>query len=258
MNTEMFYTFDENEKPLDRMPSGGGFCGILESVGCIGDSLASGEFESISADGVKGYHDMFYYSWGQFMAREAGFTARNFSRGGMTAKEYLESFGQANGFFDSSLACKAYIIALGVNDILNQHQPTGRFGDSADSGSFAGYFGELVRRYRQISPGAKFFFVTMPKQDAADDALRREHAELMYDFARGYDNSYVIDLYRYAPPYTGQFREKFFLGGHMNPCGYRLTAKFFISYIDYIIRHNMEDFMQMGFIGTDFSYPQKK
>jgi len=36
----------------------------------------------------------------------------------------------------------------------------------------------------------------------------------------------------------------------MNPMGYLLTAKYVMSYIDYIIRHNMEDFAQVGFIGT--------
>ena len=38
----------------------------------------------------------------------------------------------------------------------------------------------------------------------------------------------------------------------MNPMGYMLTAKIVMSYIDYIIRHNIEDFKQIGFIGTPF------
>ena len=41
----------------------------------------------------------------------------------------------------------------------------------------------------------------------------------------------------------------FYLGGHMNPCGYILTARQVMSYIDYIIRHNMRDFKEVGFIG---------
>lgn len=36
----------------------------------------------------------------------------------------------------------------------------------------------------------------------------------------------------------------------MNPMGYMLTARMVESYIDYIIRHNAEDFKQIGFIGT--------
>ena len=37
----------------------------------------------------------------------------------------------------------------------------------------------------------------------------------------------------------------------MNPMGYMLTAKLVASYIDYIIRHNMSDFSNVGLIGTD-------
>lgn len=255
MNTELFYSFDENEKPLETMPQGGGYCGILERVGCIGDSLASGEFESIDENGVKSYHDMFYHSWGQYMARECGFEALNFSRGGMTAKEYIESFGDARGFFAPELACKAYIVALGVNDLMNARQAVGRPSDDVNSGSFAGYFAELIRRYKKISPDAKFFFVTMPKYGDAGDTIRAEQAALMRDFAKYFDNSYVIDLFEHAPIYDKAFHEKFFMGGHMSPCGYRLTASMFISYIDYIIRHNMNDFKQMGFIGTKLRYP---
>ena len=49
-----------------------------------------------------------------------------------------------------------------------------------------------------------------------------------------------------------EFKKKFFLVGHMNPAGYLLFSQMVISYIDYIIRHNMEDFKQIGFIGTPY------
>ena len=32
--------------------------------------------------------------------------------------------------------------------------------------------------------------------------------------------------------------------------GYELTARMVMSYIDYIIRHNMDDFKHVGLIGT--------
>lgn len=259
MKTELFYDFDEkgNEKPLETRPVGGGFCSILEKVGCIGDSLASGEFESLDANGNRAYHDMFHHSWGQYMARECGFVALNFSRGGMTAKEYLESFGEQMGYFAPDLACKVYIIALGVNDVMNARAPIGSVDDPLDSGTFAGYYAELVRRYKEISPDAKFFFVTMPRHGDSGDSLRAEHAKILHAFTEKFANSYVIDLFENAPIYDSAFYKKFFLGGHMTPCGYKFTASMFISYIDYIIRHNMDDFKQLGFIGTEFSYIEK-
>ena len=64
--------------------------------------------------------------------------------------------------------------------------------------------------------------------------------------------SYVIDLYNYAPIYDEAFKEKFYLHGHMNPAGYKLTAIMVASYIDFIIRSNFKDFKQVGFAGTKY------
>ena len=78
--------FDQNEKPLDNSVTNGGFCGIFRTIGCIGDSLSSGEFESCTDDGITGWHDMYDYSWGQYLARDAGCKVYNFSRGGMNCR----------------------------------------------------------------------------------------------------------------------------------------------------------------------------
>ena len=42
MNINDYYIL-ENEKPLDRLVSVGGFCGIFRTICCIGDSLSSGD-----------------------------------------------------------------------------------------------------------------------------------------------------------------------------------------------------------------------
>ena len=46
----------EGEKPLENLVSDGGFCGIFRTVACVGDSLASGEFEKKKPDGGYFYH----------------------------------------------------------------------------------------------------------------------------------------------------------------------------------------------------------
>ena len=95
------YLGDPEEKPLERMVNDGGFTGIFRTIGCIGDSLSSGEFESTDPEQTqKGYHDYFEYSWGQYIARAAGCKVWNFSRGGMTAKEYWNSFAEANDYWN--------------------------------------------------------------------------------------------------------------------------------------------------------------
>lgn len=103
-----------NEKPLDNLISDGGLVSIFRTIGCIGDSLSSGEFEGFEGGKTRVCIDMFDYSWGQFMGRTLGSKVYNFSAGGMSAKYYCDSFAKINNLWDPSKRCQAYIIALGV------------------------------------------------------------------------------------------------------------------------------------------------
>ena len=246
------------EKPLENLVQNGGFARIFKSVACVGDSLSSGEFESIKEDGTKGYYDMFEYSWGQVMGRTIGAKVYNFSRGGMTAREYVESYADLKGFWDEEKKCQAYIFALGVNDTgrevkgsvsdicLSDYRQNGK--------TFVGYYASIIQRYKEMQPRARFFLVTMPR----DLRVGEERVNKFYDFnveirkmAEMFDNTYLIDLEKYAPVFDEEFVENYFMGGHMSPAGYVWMADTITSYIDYIIRQNMKDFKDIGFIGTD-------
>ncbi len=252
--------FPANEKPLDNPVSDGGFCAIFRTIACVGDSLSSGEFQCVDAEGNTTYHDHYEHSWGQYLGRTTGSQIYTFSRGGMTAKEYLDSFASNMGFWAPSLAAQAYIVALGVNDILNNLElPMGSIEDikenpDGNNKTFLGYYAAILQKYRAISPGAKFFLVTFPVSNVyaseAQQQRSEEHRLLLYALAEKFSNTYVIDLRRYAPVYDDAFMEKFYLSYHMNPMGYVLTAKLIASYIDYIIRHDMAAFRQVGLIGT--------
>ena len=65
----------EGEQPLDRLADGYSNTAIFRTIGFIGDSLSSGEFESRDKDGKAGYHDFYEYSWGQYIARRHGLQA---------------------------------------------------------------------------------------------------------------------------------------------------------------------------------------
>lgn len=251
------------ENPLQALVSGGGFCGCLRSVACIGDSLSSGEFESIDAAGEKQYHDMFEFSWGQFMAREAGLFVRNFSRGGMTAEEYCESFADQMGYWDPEKRCRAYIIALGVNDVSNHRENLGEIADvhpdnwRENPKTFAGYYGQIISRIKEIEPRAKIFLMTIPRIKGEEDRFSSEdrHAQLLHEIAQVFESTYVLDLRRYAPVWNEEFRRTYCLGGHLNAMGYQLGSRLIMTYIDYIMRNNPGDFAQIGFVGTPYCYP---
>ena len=258
MDVNQFYAI-EGEKPLDNLVQDGGFCGIFRTIGVVGDSLSSGELES-NTEGIIGYHDFYEYSWGQYMARTLGNKVYNFSRGGMSAKEFVESYAAQCGAYSYEKLCQAYIIALGVND-----SRVFEIGDaaravveepSADNQSFLVYYARIIKTLKTKQPKAKIFLMTMPYETHLEQEMQARRAAYNHGIrtlAEKFANTYVLDFEKYAPPYDEKFRKTFFRG-HMTPAGYLLTAKMVMSYIDWIIRNNPDDFAEAGLISTPYSY----
>ncbi len=251
---------DPNEKPLDRLVEGYSNTAMFRKIAFVGDSLSSGEFETHVAGENVGYHDMFEHSWGQYIARRNGSVAYNFSCGGMSTKGF-DAFAARNGMWNPEKAAQAYVIALGVNDIYNG--AVEEFGtiDDVDTENyrnnaltFMGYYGQIISKFKEISPDAKFFLVTFPNETDKNHDITRRMVDGLYSLAEKFDNCYVIDLYKYGPVYDDGFKKHYFYYSHMSPAGYIMTAKLIDSYIDYIIRHNPEDFKTAGFIGTGIEY----
>ena len=262
MNINELY-FNPNEKPLDNICRDGGFVGIFRTIACVGDSLSSGEFETLDeATGVRHYYDMFEYSWGQFIGRMAGSKVYNFSRGGMTASEYCDSFAEAMDYWNPDKKAQAYIIALGVNDLIGARQPLGEMSDinkndpTQNAKTFTGYYARIIQTYQKMVPGAKFFLVTMPHQVLYESnpemsKVGDAHAARLHELAEYFPDTYVVDLRKYAPVHDEEFTKRFYLHGHLNALGYRLTAEQIASYIDYIIRHNTDDFTYVPFVTSE-------
>lgn len=260
MNVNQFYAI-EGEKPLDNLVTDGGLCGIFRTIGIVGDSLASGEFESYT-EGLRGFHDFYEYSWGQYMARTLGNKVFNFSRGGMTAKEFVESFAGQCRMFDRDNLCQAYIIALGVND-FNRKVELGdvdrAFAEnpSPDNQSFLVYYARIIKKIKIYQPKAKIFLMTFPYQPQKPEEVRagREaFSQGIRELAKKFTNTYLLDFRKYAAPAFDEKWEKTFFRGHMTPAGYLIMAKLVMSYMDWIIRNNPDDFAQVGLIGTPYSY----
>lgn len=257
-DTTHLYFADPNELPLEQFPANGGYCGIFRTIGIIGDSLAAGVVESTDAAGNRVTHTMPEHAWGTHLARATGSTVLNFSRGGMTAKEYVESYADSLGYWGEDKLCQAYILALGFNDVNRQH-PMGSISDvdfsdyTKNAETFIGYYASIIQRLQSMQPKACFFVMTMPRTESSKEGdAGDQHAALLHQLAEKIENVYVIDFREYAPVHNAKFRSDYYLGGHMNPMGYILTARMTESYIDYIIRHNIKDFKQVQFIGTPY------
>ena len=78
--------------------------------------------------------------------------------------------------------------------------------------------------------------------------------KLLYDFADHFINTYVIDLFEYGEEYDAEFDTKYSLNGHINPMSYLYTAQIIDSYIDYIIRHNPQEFKYAGLINSGIEF----
>ncbi|GFI17714.1 MAG: SGNH/GDSL hydrolase family protein [Lachnospiraceae bacterium] len=253
MKLDMF-TIAPGEKPLDRLEANCGFAGIFKKIGIIGDSLSSGEFESHDKDGTILYHDMYEYAWPAVLERLTGTVYRNYSRGGMSAKEFFETWADQNGFWQWN---QAYIIALGNNDIFVLNHPIGSVADihpenPEDNGNtFFGYMGRIVSRLKDIEKDSRIFLVSMQRRGEAEgDPVICAVADEMKKMCGLFSFTYLIDMANDGPVYDEELRKDFALGFHPNAMGYYSYALMIGNYIDYIIRRNPKDFFEVPFIGT--------
>ncbi|MBQ6261978.1 MAG: SGNH/GDSL hydrolase family protein [Clostridia bacterium] len=264
MRPEELYKFDPGEKPLERLAPGGGFTSIFRKIGCIGDSLSAGEFESKRDDGSTGFHDMYDYSWGSFIGRDVGCEIVNMGRDLMTAEEFVTSYADSKRFFAPENACQAYIIALGVNDLFTKGGALGSIDDvhpddpGKNAANFAGYMGKLLSRLKAVSPRCRLFLVSMPHQECEGcwNPTVEAHRDLLVELTKLYSHAYVIDLCEYFPVQNDAIRELIYTGSHFNPMGYAYVARCFESYIDWFIRRDPRAFAEVPFIGTNLSYDE--
>ena len=250
------------DSPLLTIRDTPGLCAIFRTWGFIGDSLCSGEMESRDANGKRGYHDMYEYSWGQFLCRACG-EGENFSRGGQTAKGWIADDSKRGWAYCKMNPKQAYIIAMGVNDFSRRRKNQLECGNldtdvdlkdyNNNAPTYAGYMAGIVQRLQSIQPRAKIFVVTRPREDKGNNDYEVFN-EVVRGLAKKFSNVYVIDLYKHAQAYDSDFKDRYYVGGHLNAMGYEYTARMFMTYIDWIIRNHYEDFKEVAFIGTKLHY----
>jgi len=178
----------------------------------------------------------------------------------MTAKEFEESFATKCGAYSYENLCQAYIIALGVND-SNRGFEAGdverAFSEdpSPHNQTFLTYYARIIKSVKAKQPKAKIFLMTMPLPINAKEQRERRNSfnEGIRGLAEKFSNTFVIDLDKYAPLLEEKFKKTFFRG-HMTVAGYLAFSKIVMSYIDWIVRNNHDDFAEVGFIGTPYCY----
>ncbi len=255
MNIKMF-EIQKGEMPLENIKETCGFAGIFKEIGVIGDSLSSGEFESTDENGKVCYHDMYNYSWPAILERITGTKYYNYSRGGMSFKEFYESWAKQNNFWEKR---QAYIVDLGNNDLFVFRQNVGSAKDinledpSKNKDTYFGYMGKVLSKLKSLEKDARIFLVSLQIDHTfkEKDEMAYYVLEEMKKVVKMYSFTYLIDMTTYGPVYDEKAREKFAMGFHPNAMGYYVYALAIGNYIDYIIRQNYKDFFEVPFIGTD-------
>ena len=205
---------------------------MFQSIGIIGDSFASGEVWIGENSG-----DYYALSWGQIMARMAGVTAVNYSKGGLSTKTWLENTTYGLAKLNSETANKLYIIALGIND-GNASIPIGTIADikSNSINSFYSYYGRIVRAIQSHAPNAIIMLSTCARWTATynpySEAIRRIGE--YYSFP-------VLDLAE-SPFFRSSFFSKNQVHNHPTAINYSAMAKEYKRLIEVALAENSNQY----------------
>ena len=245
-----------NPNPMLNDTVNGGQCAIFRKMGFIGDSLSSGEVYKY--DGTQYIKKGFYeHSWGQYLARACGSQGFNFSRGGLRVDTWLADYftggSKASDFVTNK--CEMYTIALAVNDAIAINNGVLQLGTESDidfsdmnsnANTFYGCYAKIIQYIKSVVPNARIFVITNPN---GGETLGLNGA-IRY-MSEHFTNVYLLDMYKYADGlYTTSYltENNLSVQGHLTPSGYIRSYRHIASYIDYIIRSNMEDFMDVCYI----------
>lgn len=253
---------NDTERPLEHIIRDGGLTRIFRTAGVVGDSLSSGCMEYKGSSGNALGYDRYEFSWIQQMRGICGFDkAEIFSVGGLTSKTFWTTQSQKvkNLREDGeNHKCQLYFIALGVNDIADTTMEVGTPDDISNESSttFYGYYSRIIKLIQSQQPKARIFLVGLPNHNKMTIWGKRftDFKNAIADMPNHFNFVYYLNLYEYEKPYDSEFQKIYFNGFHENALGYARTAWVISSYVDWYIRHNYEEFREVGFIGTDYHY----
>lgn len=251
------YLLRPGEKPLDVIKPDCGFLSIFKTVGIIGGSVSSGEFESRES-GKTGYHDFHSYSWAHYLATVTGSDYRVYARGGMTAEEYYKTWADQFGYWEPR---QAYILMLGGNDLFTFPRGIGKAEDvdlehpENNDETYIGYMARVLSKLKSVQPDCYLFVIgpLMKLEPGRKEICDEAYAELSKLCGR-YSRAYHLELAKYGFYYDEDWNDNFKMGGHPNPMGYVIMAQAIGNYIDYLIRANPNEFKEVAFIGTPYRY----
>lgn len=252
----------DDDNPLSVVKETPGMTAILHRIGVVGASLTNGGHNT--TNGSFGQEAGREYSWPQRLARLCGITCFNFGHGGYWCKYWLDD----NGGYYSAVGepenkCDAYIISFASNDVYSK---SGYYVGTIDdvhvgnerenSSSYYGYLSQIIARCHDVQKRAYLFVLTYPHDFGQTES--GGYTQAMRDIVKLYReagyNIYLIDYAAYGMTVEEATERGFKRGAHYVGAGYQYMTYEICTYIDWIIRHNIEDFKDIAFVRTTAEY----
>lgn len=229
---------------------------IFQSIGVIGDSLASGQGRVNDGSHFRDFYD---YSWPQYLKKQLQNEVYNFTQSGLTTRSWLTSAMGYPLMSDGQHKCQSYIIALGANDIgLTDYLGTpadinlSDYTQNADT--YYGNYARIISLCKVQEPRARIFVVTNPCYGS--ESLRHDFNVAVRYMATIFDNVYLVDLAANESYFNTGFIEANKYHSHYTPAVYKLVATYIEQEISKIIVANPSDFYFVDLIGTEYNDPE--
>ena len=228
--------------------------------------------------------DIYDISWGQQICRLIGAAGYNFSVGGEYCKRWCIGTDNNRRWEKAQTDLKdVYTIALGVNDrgywmannttvvdypcvtaYLNQsdygnlelteQEVLADVNDSdytQNANSYAGWYAGIIQRVKSVRKDSHIFCITNPV--SYHNEWNQVIRILVNHFNEYYNKQtiWLVDLEAYNTAENLQwFGQNCYLNGHLSAFGYLYSAYQISTYIDWIIRHNVQAFKGSALIGS--------
>lgn len=241
----------DDDTPIKNIGKTSNLTNIISKYGIIGDSLSSGA-QDIS--GGTSATDIPQFAWATFFEKATGCETVRLAQGGLQLKNWHNLMEQKARIEENK--CSAYIIMLGHNDTASE---VGTIADvdltdisNSNTNTQFGMYGKLIGTLRNINPKCKIFCVTYPiyyVENFGTNSIPRTLPNYI-------DNCYCIDLWKYDKNRSESYNTDFatpnphFAKTHGTVLGYKNWANIIDSYIDYIIRLNLNKFADVAYIET--------
>lgn len=227
----------------------------FQTVGVVGDSLASGCSNYKDDQDVWHALDRKAFAWGKFLEKRQGCSVTLFSQGGMNTKTW---FTNAEGYAKAqNNPCECYYIGLGVNDYASRGAAYLGTIDDVHVGSedlnadtFYGNYSKIIAKLTEIQPRCKIFCFTMPDSQSASQT-RLDYDTAIRTVVALYDNAYLLDLAG-DTFYTSEPIISTFYGAHYLATGYSMMADHILEITNQFMLDNLNEFDDIQWITNNY------